>query len=130
MVRAGKDRVLAWAAGAWVVAAPAVGAEAPAGPARAVAADPTCGNPAEAVAVRAAGEWELEASGLALAVAGRARVVEAAQARAAVEEQGGPGLEAAGDWEPVASGPALAVAARARVVEAAQVRAAAEEQAE
>ena len=98
------------------------------GPAQVVAADPTCGNPAEAVAVRAAGDWELEASGLALAVAGRARVVEAAQARAAVEEQGGPGLEAAGDWEPVASGPALAVAARARVVEAAQVLAAVADQ--
>src|SRR5467141_2075431 len=111
MVRAGRDRALAWAVGAWVVAALAVGAEAPA---QVVAADPTCGNPAEAVAVRAAGDWELEAPGLALAVA----------AHEWAEEEGGLGPEAAGDWEPVASGPALAVAARARVVEAAQVLAA------
>ena len=114
MVRAGRDRALAWAVGAWVVAELAVGAEAPA---QVVAADPTCGNPAEAVAVRAAVDWELEASGLGLAVAGRARVVEAAQARAAAE-----------DWEPVASELALAVAGRARAVEAAQALAAVADQ--
>ena len=82
-VRAGRDRALAWAAEAWVVAALVPGAEAPA---RAVPAERACGNPAEAVAVRAAGDWELEASGLALAVAGRARVVEAAQAAVAAEQ--------------------------------------------
>jgi len=69
------------------------------------------------VAVRAAVDWELEASGLGLAVAGRARVVEAAQARAAAE-----------DWEPVASELALAVAGRARAVEAAQALAAVADQ--
>jgi hypothetical protein len=78
------------------------------------------------VAVRAAGDWGLEASGLALAVAARAQAAVAGQE--AVEEQGGPGLEAAEDWEPVASGPALAVAGRARVVEAAQVLAAVADQ--
>ncbi len=88
-VRAGRDRGLGWAAVAWVVAALVRGAEAQADPARAVAAERTCGNPAEAAAVRAAGGWELEGSGPARAVAGRVRVVEAvrAQARVAVEEQ-------------------------------------------
>jgi hypothetical protein len=73
MVRAGKGRALVWAAVAWVeveaaaaveelVAAEVeVGAEAPADPALVVAAARTCGNPAEAVVVRAAGDWELEA---------------------------------------------------------------------
>ena len=75
-VRARKGRALAWAAEAWVEVAQVeveaeaavaelvvveVGAEAPADPARAVAAAPICGNPAEAVVVRAAGGWELEA---------------------------------------------------------------------
>jgi len=68
------------------------GAQAPAGPERAVAQARVCGNPAEAVAVRAAGDWEPAASELALAVA----------AQAPAEEQAVPGLEAAGDWEPVA----------------------------
>ena len=71
MARARKGRALAWAAEAWVEVEAAVaelvaaevevGAEAPADPARAVAAARTCGNPAEAVAVRAAGDWELGA---------------------------------------------------------------------
>jgi hypothetical protein len=70
MVREGKGRALVWAAVAWVEVAPAVaelaavevevGAEAPVDPARAVAAR-ICGNLAEAAAVRAAGDWELEA---------------------------------------------------------------------
>jgi hypothetical protein len=136
MVRAGKGRALAWAAVAWVEVAPEAavaelaaveveaGAEAPADPARAVAAARTCGNPAEAVVVRAAGDWELEAWGPARAVAARARVVVAEQEVAAVaeqevvEEQEVPGLE----------GAAVALA-RARVVVAEQeVAVAAQEQ--
>ena len=109
--RAGRDRVLAWAAGAWAVAALELGVEVPAGPERAVAQARACGNPAEGVAVRAAGDWEPAASELALAVAGE---------QEAAEEQAVPDLEAAGDWEAVASELALAAAVRARAVEAAQ----------
>jgi hypothetical protein len=69
-VREGKGRALAWAAVAWVEVAWAVaelaaaevevGAGAPVGPAQAVGAARTCGNPA-AVVVRAARDWELGA---------------------------------------------------------------------
>ena len=123
-VRARQGRVLAWAAEAWVEVAPAVaelaavevevGAEVPADPARAVAAARTCGSPAEAVVARAAGDWELEAWGPALAVAGLARVVEAVQVVAVAEEQevgveqGAPGPEVAA----VASVRAVAEAAQ------------------
>lgn len=99
---------MAWAAVAWVVAALELGAEAPVDPARAAAAERACGNPAEAVAVQAAGDWALAASGPALGVAARAReaggqvVAEAQVVRVLAVVSVGPGL-------------ALAVAARARV---------------
>lgn len=73
---------MAWAAGAWVVvarAAVAREAEALVDPEQAVAAERTCGNPAEAVAVQAAVDWALVGSGPALVVAGRARAVVAEQ---------------------------------------------------
>ncbi len=84
-VRERRDQGLAWAAGAWAVAALEVGAEARAVPERARA----CGNPAEAVAVRAAGDWEPVVSGRALAEAApeRAAGQEAAEEQVLAQEE-------------------------------------------